>query len=332
MFTAEYDAENRITSLAYTDSSGMAHRQEFLCSGDNLLAEQKFYENGVLVDTLRIIRDGMLVIQDRDGNNAVLREYTWGLNLGGGIGGLLNLKQGGQNYAYLYDGKGNVEAILDSTQAVVAAYRYDPFGVLLNQTGSLNQPYAFSTKRYNAPVGMVQYEARNYFPEIVRWDSRDPIGEAGGLNLYAFVGNNPVNWIDPYGQRPKLTIIINLGDNPIYSSYSNPQTPGQVVFPINPGRTSITTNNDPDTLIFADGTVVKIPDYTTVVIKDSDALNTFEESDLRYISPLGQLIDDLGLIPLLTGADFLLGPKIILDPETEFGGPFVFPEDDGPCK
>jgi hypothetical protein len=40
---------------------------------------------------------------------------------------------------------------------------------------------------------------RPYFPELQRWGSRDPIGEAGGLNLYGFAGNNPVNFADPYG-------------------------------------------------------------------------------------------------------------------------------------
>ncbi|GAK55774.1 YD repeat protein [Candidatus Vecturithrix granuli] len=121
------------------------------------------------------------------------------MNLGGGIGGLLNLKQDDADYAYLYDGKGNVETVLNASQSVVAAYRYDQFGVLLANIGSLEQPYGFSTKRYNAPVGMMQYEFRNYFPELARWDRRDPLGEQSGLNLYAFVGNNPVNWVDPFG-------------------------------------------------------------------------------------------------------------------------------------
>jgi hypothetical protein len=84
-----------------------------------------------LVDEIRIIRDGFLAIQDRDGNNTVLREFTWGLNpstslrtcMGGGISGLLNLKQNGQNYAYLYDGKENVAAVIDSSQSVVAGKR-----------------------------------------------------------------------------------------------------------------------------------------------------------------------------------------------------------------
>ena len=43
------------------------------------------------------------------------------------------------------------------------------------------------------------YGYRFYAPEIGRWLTRDPLGEAGGLNLYAFTGNNPVNWVDPWG-------------------------------------------------------------------------------------------------------------------------------------
>jgi YD repeat-containing protein len=155
IFTVTYDAENRMTSLQYTDSNSVLHRYEYDYDGDGLLAIERYSQNSTLVTETRFVRDGMLAIQDRNGSNATMNEYTWGLSLGGGIGGLLNLNTAGQNYAYLYDGKGNVEAVLDSAQSVVAAYRYDPFGVLLNQTGSLTQPYGFSTKRYNAPVGMV---------------------------------------------------------------------------------------------------------------------------------------------------------------------------------
>ena len=94
------------------------------------------------MDEIRIIRDGFLAIQDREPDNTVLREYTWGLNLGGGpstslrtgSSGLIDLEQNGQNYAYLYDGKGNVVAVLDNTEAVVATYRYDPFGILCSFT------------------------------------------------------------------------------------------------------------------------------------------------------------------------------------------------------
>ncbi len=138
-------------------------------------------------------------MQDRDGNNAIQNEYAWGLNLGGGIGGLLHLAQHGQNYSYLYDGSGNVEAVLDASQQLAAAYRYDPFGNLLAQSGSLIQPFGFSTKRSDMKTGLVHYQYRQYSPSMSRWISRDPLGEAGDMNLYVFVENDPINLIDPWG-------------------------------------------------------------------------------------------------------------------------------------
>lgn len=63
---------------------------------------------------------GSLVLQERDDTNAVQRRYVWDRNSPGGIGGLLALYQGGW-YSYLYDGKGNVSAVLDNNQAVAAS-------------------------------------------------------------------------------------------------------------------------------------------------------------------------------------------------------------------
>jgi RHS repeat-associated protein len=154
---------------------------------------------GGMVSETRFIRAGFLPIQERDGNNAVTREYTWGLNKGGGIGGLLNLNQGGQNYSYMYDGKGNVMGLIDSAEAVQASYRYDVFGNLKEKTGTLDQPFQFSTKRYDELTGLSNYGFRFYNPAIGRWMTRDPLGESGGINLYGFVGNNPINFVDPYG-------------------------------------------------------------------------------------------------------------------------------------
>jgi RHS repeat-associated protein len=199
LYTAEYDAENRMKSIEYTDISSDVHRYEFVYRFDGFLEQIKSFLNGNPQGDIRIIRDGLLPIQERDELNSVTREYTWGLNKGGGIGGLLAMNAGGQEYSYLYDGKGNVSAILDSNQVIVAKYRYDAFGNLKEQAGSLDQPFMFSTKRYFSDLGLSYYGYRFYSPEIGKWMSRDPIGEAGGLNLYGFVQNNPVNFVDPEG-------------------------------------------------------------------------------------------------------------------------------------
>jgi len=165
--------------------------------------------------------DDYLPLQERDDSNNILSEYTWGLHQGGGIGGLLSLKQGGQNYYYLYDGKGNVTVVIDSSQTVVAAYTYDAFGNLLTSTGSLDQPYQFSTKPYDQATGLSYFGKRFYSPSAGRWTTRDPIGERGGLNLYGFVGNNPINYIDPIG------LIWPFSDDKETPNKNDEQTPNK---------------------------------------------------------------------------------------------------------
>jgi len=189
-------------------------RRVYTYRWDDFLVRIEKYTDVILVDDVRIVRGGLLALQDRDSGDNVLREYLWGANLGGGIGGLLNLRQNGVDYAYLYDGKGNVGAVLDNTQAVVASYRYNAFGKLVARSGTLEQPFQFSTKRYDEGTGLNYYGYRFYSPAIERWMNRDPLGEAGGINLYGFVQNDPVNFIDPSGLDAIVTLYAGQNGNP----------------------------------------------------------------------------------------------------------------------
>lgn len=215
-FTAVYDAENRLTSLAYNNGASN-YETKYFYSGDSMLAKVEKWDDTVVPGTMekrdevRFVRAGVSTVQERDEANAVTREFTWGMNMGGGIGGLLNLNQGGQDYSYLYDGKGNVMAVLDNTEAIQAAYRYDTFGNLKVKTGTLNQPFQFSTKRYDEQTGLSYYGYRFYNPAIGSWMTRDPLGEAGGINLYGFVQNNPVNFVDHWGLSQAASNAAKLG-------------------------------------------------------------------------------------------------------------------------
>jgi RHS repeat-associated protein len=206
-----YDDEDQLTSVtvagawrtefAYDAFGRMARRREFTWQSGGWLSANE----------VRYVYDGRLVVEERDGANQPRVTYTRGKDLSGslsgagGIGGLLarSHRTDSPNHHFYYhaDGGGNVTAIINQSQNLVAQYAYDPFGRLLIARGALAEgnPYRFSSKEYHANAGLYYYGFRFYDPANQRWLSRDPIGERGGLNLYIFAGNSPVNFIDPYG-------------------------------------------------------------------------------------------------------------------------------------
>ncbi len=90
---------------------------------------------------------------------------------------------------------------------VVASYAYDVFGRTLSATGPMADafPFRFSTKYYDSETGLYYYGRRYYSPDLGRWLTRDPIGEDGGVNLYAFCRNNGVNRCDYLGYTDRGT-------------------------------------------------------------------------------------------------------------------------------
>jgi uncharacterized protein RhaS with RHS repeats len=58
---------------------------------------------------------------------------------------------------------------------------------------------------------LIDFGFRGYDPEVGRWTQRDPLGVAGGLNLYAYCAADPVNLVDPWG----LSVAEDLMENPV---------------------------------------------------------------------------------------------------------------------
>jgi RHS repeat-associated protein len=147
--------------------------------------------------------------------------YTRGIDLSGtlhvsgGIGGLLARSHGysggswSYNNFYHADGNGNVTYVVNSSQGLAALYRYDPYGRLLYSSGSLAgaNVYRFSSKEIHINSFIYYYGHRFYDPNLQRWLNRDPMGENAGLNLYAFVENDPVIYIDAYGLKKVVKVI-----------------------------------------------------------------------------------------------------------------------------
>ncbi len=219
MQTFSYDDENRLRTNELT---GPYSRSVFTYDGLGRLRQREEYAfSGTptfywyLTETVRYIYDGMRVIQERNDSNVPTVSYTRGSDLSGslegagGIGGLLARSHGyastngnwsTHNY-YHADGGGNITYLVNSSQGLAASYKYDAYGNLVSQSGSLASAnvYRFSSKEFHANSGLYYYGYRWYAPNLQRWLNRDPIGERYDANLYRFVYNSPLNYVDPDG-------------------------------------------------------------------------------------------------------------------------------------
>jgi len=156
-------------------------------------------------DTWNLIRELQSTASSLQTNS-----YIYGLDLSGtrsgagGIGARLAMVRGPTKEILIltYDGNGNTADLMPSSGNSPSHFDYDPFGSLTLATGpdANNCPFLFSSKLRDDVTGLILYEYRPYLPLLGRFGSADPIGEKGGLNLYGFVGNDPIDYVDLLGK------------------------------------------------------------------------------------------------------------------------------------
>jgi RHS repeat-associated protein len=230
----EYDDENQLSRITATNS----WKSEFTYDGLGRRRTRTEYvwfgSAWTLQSRVWYVYDGNLVVHERWDRDEPPVNYTRGLDLSGGlqsaggIGGLLarsqNANGAAQHNYYHADANGNVTALVNSSQVVVARYLYDPYGNLLASSGGMADInlYRFSSKEAHEISGLVYYGSRFYEPRLQRWMNHDPIMEQGGINLFRFCGGDPINYIDPWGfELMTVTIDASLAARYGYSLVSN---------------------------------------------------------------------------------------------------------------
>ena len=137
-----------------------------------------------------------------NGNGQLLETFTRGIGLGD-IGTLVAVTHHAGSTTngtfYIHNNHRGDVVLTRSGTTTVGTYDYSAFGSLKSQVGNDVCRFKSSSKERDDSTGFSCYGARFDAPQWQRWLSRDPLQEIGGLNLYEYVMNNPVNRIDSLG-------------------------------------------------------------------------------------------------------------------------------------
>jgi RHS repeat-associated protein len=185
-FTYGYDAESRLISAS---GGGTTASYAYDAQG----RRKSKTVNGT---TTIFVQDpqGRALLDYAGSGGAVTNWYAFGQ----GPNDVLNQVNvsGSTRATYVPDIQGSIVAALDASSSTLTKAGYQPYG----ESGTTSGTFRYTGARIDAETnGLYDFRARTYSPKLGRFMQTDPIGTAGGINLYAYVGNDPLNLTDSSG-------------------------------------------------------------------------------------------------------------------------------------
>ncbi len=200
--TFSYDESNRLVQVTDVVTSAVIavysydglNRRVKKTAGSSIVYYQYDINNNLIAET--------------DGTGVALRDYIYlgsepfAMKVYGAQAGI---------YYFLNDHLGTPQKLVDNTATVVWESAYLPFGEAQVKTGTVTNNIRFPGQYFDAETGLHYNWNRYYDPETGRYLTPDPIGLAGGINLYSYANQNPISYVDPDGKNPLLFGVIGAG-------------------------------------------------------------------------------------------------------------------------
>ena len=181
-----WDFENRLKQVIKPNGENALYKYDAL--GRRI---ERNLNNGASWQKFTYDGQDVMLDQNSDGTSVT---YLNGL----GIDNKLRQTVNGQAQYFLSDHLGSTNALADASGNLIASTNYDSFGNATN--ANFPTRYQFTGRELDNFTGLHYYRARWYDANLGRFISEDPIGFAGGdVNLFGYVGNNPIKYKDPKG-------------------------------------------------------------------------------------------------------------------------------------
>ncbi len=185
-WTFGYNVESMLTTATKTGTS-LAFKYD---------PNMRQVEKAVGATKTRFYYGGLQRLGDYSSAGALQNRYVYGIGMDEV---LIQVTSAGVKTYYHGDHQGSIIAITNNTGAVTNRYKYSPFGESPSMTGTT---HGYTGQRFDSESGLYYYKNRYYSPKLGRFLQPDPIGLLGGLNLYTYVENSPLNYTDPRGLKP----------------------------------------------------------------------------------------------------------------------------------
>ncbi|WP_459762185.1 RHS repeat-associated core domain-containing protein [Alkaliphilus crotonatoxidans] len=212
--TYTYDSYNKVIKAALPDGSYQLNQYDAMGLRVGLT------ENGI---SHQFIYSGRNVIAEVNSNTGGVTRYVRGNGL------IATEDYRGITSYYLLNSHGDVINLINKEGAILNAYQYDAFGNTTSYAAKVNNRFLYAGEQYDPVTGQYYLRARYYDPEIGRFTQEDPY-RGDGLNLYTYVHNNPIRYIDPSGN------MIEDGNEGLYS----PSKPSSISSTKSSAKNSIT--------------------------------------------------------------------------------------------
>lgn len=210
-----WDYENRLTSVTLPGSAGTV---SFTYDPFG----RRIYKQSPTATSV-FVYDGDNLIETTNGSGSEVASYTQTTN----IDQPLAMLRGATTDYYEADGLGSVTSLSNTSGTLAQTYTYDSFGNATNSSGSLTNFFRYTGREFDTETGLYYYRARYDDPLSGRFVNEDPVGDAGGLNHYAYAVNNPIVIGDLFGLCPNSNCVkpnfLNRLEIPILRSIAQSQ-------------------------------------------------------------------------------------------------------------